>query len=123
MGIKFNQIPGKPIVVFTVDDAPEGNNPRQMGEAITSLLDSTPGTLYRVFDFSNITPNFSNMMIGMGSDPLRGHPRIKDILVGTAAMVQFAAGAAKQQQYGGVEVKVYPTVDEALAVIEAELAE
>ena len=122
MNVKFPRVQGKPIAVLNFDDPDEKKNIRQINTEIEGILDSFEGTLYRVFDFTGAKLAFSDMVMGMALDRFRGHPRVKDIFAGTGPLIKLSSNAAKQDQYGNVEVTVYETLEDAMKAVETALS-
>jgi hypothetical protein len=76
-------------------------------------------------DLTQISMNFSDMMLGMREAALGGagtaaDPRTRHVLVGGHELLQLTADALKQEQYGQRNVPLFMTIDEALAYIKAQ---
>jgi hypothetical protein len=93
---------------------------------IDELLAKTPGKLYIISDCTNVDPNFSDVVTGLAetsrpNSPLR-NPRTETYVVAVGAIFANMVEWYKQQQYGSVQMRLYKTVDEAVAAVKADIA-
>lgn len=93
----------------------------QAHEAARSFAEQVSGTFYYVIDARELSVKFSDLVMGLGS--LRRFPasdRMEVVLIGSGEMVEFAAQAAKQQQYGERTLNVFATPQEAFAFVDGK---
>ena len=120
MPIETQPIDDENIIIIKISD------PFKMAETIPELsdilqtkLDSTDGTLYYISDICDATINFADLVSGMGLVFKGGLESFSDsrlhmIVVSESSLVKMGSKAAQQTQYGGVNIKVFATVDDAL---------
>jgi hypothetical protein len=120
MAPTVERLTGEPIAVITfaspfnpINDVPQAN------ERLSELSTDVPGTLHIVADISHVELPFEDIIISMaelpGDDLLIARHSDTDIC--------FVGGedAAEMAQYGGQDVAVYHTLDDALAAIRNKL--
>lgn len=130
MSFKFERVPNEPIVIGTLsnpyDPAPDVEG---ISMALIQVLNETSETIYYVADMSDLNVSFSDLTMGLAQafrtpgSPY-ANPRLKTLPVGSAGMIKFGVEAASQQSnYGKQQIKLYASVDEALAIARSEIAE
>jgi hypothetical protein len=120
MAFDVERLEGEPIIVVRGRREPDDHR-REMINMFVAV-DALIGPDEKVFcitDLSDTRVNFSNMVMGMSSirDKRPGSPsdpRITNIMVASGPLWKLAASAAAQAQYGGVNVHLYSTVEEAI---------
>jgi hypothetical protein len=79
-------------------------------------------------DMLQMKLSFSDLVAGLGlatrgDTDIVHHPNLRGIvIVTTSDVIKFGTTALKQAQYGGKQVSVYTSMDEALAAIRMETA-
>jgi hypothetical protein len=126
MPVNVKQIPQQPIVVITITEPynrlKEAPVAEQQFQALTATIQ---GTIYRILDVTGWRIPFDDLVNALASDTRGGtgaDPRIRSIMVGTSEMAALAAKSMKQKQYGGREMLLFASMDEALAFIDTQLA-
>jgi len=129
MTYQVQQLDGKPIWVSNYH---EPYDPSMDAHAVDlemqSLTADVPGKLYFIADMRAIDVEFSDIVSGLaeafksGVETFYTNPRVTILTVGTSDLIKMATEAAKQAQYGGVDIKVFPTVEEAVACAEEMIA-
>lgn len=120
-------LPAEPILVIRyMGDRVEDDIPASTQE-IARLLQGMEGPIYRIADFSEANVDLSAFMIGMarstrGIEGTFSDPRMRPIFVGTQDLINLAVAAARQEQYGGLYIVAFPTLDEALAYARTEIS-
>jgi hypothetical protein len=130
MTAEFERIPNEPIIIGTFGNPYEPiRDAGATSEALNKALNETEGNVYYVADFLMTSFSFSDMAIGM-SEAFRApgspyaNPRLKMYIVGSAELLRLGVeAAATQQQYGSVPMQMFPSVDEALTKVRADLAQ
>jgi hypothetical protein len=115
MGIKIETRPNENIMIIRLHaplSLPE--DPIEATEATVKFQKKQGGIICRITDYTNVQLTFSDVVEGMASDKVFRDPNIISVMVGSDAMVKMAADSFKQAQYGGVEVTLVSTMDEAL---------
>ena len=127
MDAVLTRLPDEPIVI--VEICPTLDPQREVYEiadTIAEMFAGEEGPIYRINDFTNMELPFSGLVMGLGLEAQGrpgslSDPRIKPIFVGTSKMVGLGAKSARQEHYGGLEILLFATLDDALAHIRAEL--
>lgn len=109
------------IIVKTTDPLDVTNMLVEVKDILEAALDECNGTLYYINDIRDVNISFGDMVSGMGLAFKGGFavfndPNLHIIIVSESSMVKMGSKAASQQsQYGNVPIKVFTTVDEAVA--------
>ncbi len=129
MSITVEQIPDSPIFIITVpDDAPL----ETLGEALQTSLDVSShveGTVFRIFDFSDLDADFGDLVQIMGMTTRRGadeessfhNLRFQNAIVSRQELFKMGAAAYGQEQYGDLDVPFFPSLEEALVYARSQL--
>jgi hypothetical protein len=120
MAFDTERLEGEPIIVVRSRRQPDDHRREmyEMYEAVDALI-GPDEEVFCITDLSDTKINFSSMVMGMSSirDKRPGSPsdpRITNIMVASGPLWNLAANAASQTQYGGVNVHLYSTVEEAI---------
>jgi len=90
------------------------DDPIAATKAAMEFLEEQGGTICRITDFSAIQSTFSEMVEGMAADKSFSNPKIRNVVIATDAIIKLGAQSWKQDQYGGVDVKIVTTKADAL---------
>lgn len=123
MATSVQKLVGEPVAIVTY--TPPFNIERdlfQAREQLAEISKKVSGTLHIVIDVSRLDLSFSDIMIGMGES---SGARLEEInagdvsmsFIGSPDMLQMVKDAYQQEQYGGMKVDIYGTLDEALDAI------
>lgn len=125
MPITYEKLPDEPIAILTYTNPfeHEAMGPH-FAQAAQDAEETAP--LYVINDLSQLTVDFGAMMIGMRQASLGGpgtaaDPRTRHVLVSTEDIMQAAAEAMKQDQYGGLEVPIFASLDDAFDYVRGKL--
>lgn len=122
MAFTVEQIADEPIVVLTVTYPIADAN--QEGEdsdaAVAAAGAKIAGKYYRIAEMSDLELSWQDMVYWLNQQREAkagsiNDPRVVSLLVSDTAMTQKTAQFASQSQYGGREIKVFRTLDDALA--------
>ncbi len=130
MPYHVNRLSGQPIIVITASDP---FNPAQdmpvIEQQFAKLAAEIPGRIYRVIDNSRWTSmKFSDVVEVLARDSREGvklasDSRVITVVVGTSEMTKLTTSASSQQQYRYANMpKLFGSLDEAIAYVQAELA-
>lgn len=127
MPMKVKQFPGEPIVLVTATGSLNMDEVPEVYEQTADVADQWGRPIYAVYDFSRVKFAWSTVLAAMNLTvkKLPGSPtdeRVRTIGVGTSDFVKTAAEAMGKAMWGGLEVKVFGTAEEALSYARAELA-
>ena len=127
MPASVTRVPNEPIVIVTITPPPDpAHEVSKVAHTIATMFREETGPIYRVNDFTAVNLSFGELVVGLGleakGDPgTFTDPRIKTIFVGTSDMVELGAKSARQEHYGGLDILLFATLEDALAHIRAEL--
>jgi hypothetical protein len=120
MSFEVQQLKDKPIVVITC------HNPFDFTEDIAAanrqvaaLLENRE-TITRIIDFTEIEMTFADLVESLATKT-RAVPgslrdtRVQTVFVGTHELVVMKAQSLRQEQYGGLNVPLFESLDEAIA--------
>ncbi len=120
MAFTIQQVENEPIIIIKVTNPfdPETEVAEQ-NEAIAKLAASFSGMVYVIADLSRLEIKFSDLVLSLAEvrsseASVLHNQKLVTLTVGSSEMVQLAVEAAKQQQYGAVDIRLFSSVDEAL---------
>jgi hypothetical protein len=128
MAYTLEKLPDEPIIILTVRD-PLGTpaEHRKSHEEIVALINTIEGDVYRITDMRELNITFAQMVDRIAQEGkaraagAMSDERIKGIVVGSHDMVRFGTQAVSQQQYGGLKVPLFETLNEALTYARTEI--
>jgi hypothetical protein len=124
MGLTIDTRPDDRIIFITVKPpVVVPDDPAEATEATLAFQKQQGGTVCRITDYTQVKLTFSDVVEGMASDKVFRDPNIISVMIGTDAMVKMAADSFRQTQYGGVDVTLVSTRDEALRKAQQLLAD
>jgi len=98
-------------------------------EASRAILDASDELLFTVTDITHVKFTFEDILFAAtqgarGSKPLWHHPKIREmILISPSTMIKYAAKGMNSPVFGNLAIRVFDTVDEALAYCRAQLSQ
>lgn len=119
MAHTVEKLQGEPIIVVDIHNPYDyETEPPQMFEAIRQLAEDA-GQGYVIYDCRDFDVTFGDLVAGMraqtgGAPGSISDPNFLSIIVGSGDMLQLAANGFKQDQYGQIDVPLYPTLEDAL---------
>ncbi len=97
-------------------------------DQIKLLKEWTSFPAYVIVDFSRVNLSFSEVVTGLGQvratvlgEQLNQYEMVT-VFVGNNEMIQMAAQSAGQKQYGGFQMKVFPTLNDAETFLKEAIA-
>lgn len=131
----IEKLPGEAITIITVNGSILKNmasqESKQAKHKVQSIVEETPGLDYLIMDLQGIELTFSElvMVLARARDQIAAlggktyiDANIRYVLVGSDDLIDLAAEALYQEQYGNIEVQVFPTVDVAVDFARHELS-
>lgn len=123
------------ITIITVNGSLLKNMASQEGEearhTVQSIVEETPGLDYLIMDLRDIELTFSELVmvlakardriVRMGGKSYID-TQVRYVLVGSDDLIDLAAEAFHQEQYGNIDIRVFPTVDMAVDFARCKLA-
>ena len=126
MAFAVRKLPGEPIIITTVDFPLHkyGRNLVTLYAEIDHLIaDETP-PIYRILDARLLMPSYSDILLYIDIQNERPgsllDPRLRSVLVGTHELLPALVRQIDRKL--GLQVPQFPTVEDALCHIRAELA-
>lgn len=103
-----------PIVVVTITGMPAYDDPVKASEMVMPVIQSFSGRCVRIMDFSGYRMDFSVLVQGLANDPYLHDSKVVTVFVGDNDLVRLGTEAARQDQYGSLELPLFATLDEAM---------
>ena len=113
------------ILVTATPDFNFNGDIENMQEAVLAILEAADHPFALIIDTRALKPDFSTLVSAMyqgtrGSFAMFGHAALRQhIFITENPMVKIGAKAFSQEQYGGIQVTVVSTLEEALAAVDA----
>lgn len=124
MGHTITQLPSESVVIAKFTNPFDAlKDSVAVAAFLTEHLRTTAGQIYYIADMSGIKITFFDLVQGMSqsfTDPTSpyANSRLTTLTVAGDLLISLGVKAAsEQQQYGKVNVKLYRTVDQALAQV------
>lgn len=127
------KLPDEPIVIVRFTLPPRLDIEKMFQDIASQVNDTLDGVDGRVFRLNDISLfdriNIFNQIVRGLAFEVKGipgsnsDPRISPAFVGKGANVRLLVEALRQEQYGGLDVPAFPTLDEALAQVRQWIAE
>jgi hypothetical protein len=121
MAYTVQRIPNEPIIVLKVMNPfnPAKEVPEQNAE-IAKLSQGVTPPVYLISDLSELKISFSDLVVSLAEvkrdeESAFNNKNLVTLTVGSNEMVRLSVEAAKQKQYGGVNIQIFGSVDEAIA--------
>ncbi len=126
MAVRVTRLPGEPIVIATLSGPLDVDAIRTMFVQTAELTQDVDGPIYRIGDFTNADASFKSMArVVTETTRYRPYgtrdPRIKPVLVCGYNRLRFLPNLFRQKEFGGVDMPVFDTVDEALVYVRSVL--
>lgn len=131
----IEKLPGEAITVITVNGSILKNmaskDREEAQHRVQSIVEETPGLDYLIMDLQGIELTFSElvMVLAKARDQIAAmggktyiDANMRYLLVGSDDLIDLAAEALHQEQYGNIDVRVFPTVDIAVDFARCELS-
>lgn len=120
MTAKVERLPGEPIIVVTWSSPFDVQKESPQKFADVDALIRSDEKVYVIDDMTRLKIDFATLVAGMAAQRVKapGSPadlRVKTILVGSGMMWELASRGAKQLQYGGFDIPLFPSLEAALA--------
>jgi len=129
MAYEIQRIDNKPIWVATLAEPYDSAKDAQgLDKAMADEIAGVEGKIIYIADMRKLHIRFGDIVTGLAeafkSDSIVffTNPRVVSLTVATDELIKMAAEAVKQDQYGGIDIKTFATVEEAIAYGEKVLA-
>ncbi len=130
MAIQVERIGNEPIIVNHYPEKLESNQElRDALVAENNIAQNLPDpVIWVIHDTSQLTINFSALISGLITLTREGpegfdDPRLRIAVVSRSKWIQSAARSASQKQYGGWQISIFDTCEQALAHAREDLAQ
>jgi hypothetical protein len=117
-------LPNEPVVFISIVPPFDPiNDVSQAYSTAAQLSQSIPGTVFMLSDVSTLSLSLDDLINGLGMlrHILPKEDRFRFIAVTSDELAKFGVQAMKQAQYGKTDIRVFPSLNEALTHIHAEL--
>ncbi len=127
MPITVQQLGDDPIVLVTMEGSIAVQDIAKMYAQTAAIADKFARNTYRIMDVDKAEITFDQLIkvvknVGAGAPGSLGDPRIKAMFVGQNSMARLASDMLSQQQFGGLELPIFPGLGEALLWVNEQIA-
>ena len=118
----IEKLPGKPIIIAALQaDFKIANDWEEFISKLMALLDDQPEPVFYISDLRQASFSFDDLLTGTnlatrGSSAVLKHPNVREnLVITTSSMLKLAAKGLNSVTFGNIDVKVFDSVEEALA--------
>lgn len=128
MAFTLQQLPGEPIIIDTHSEPLEPSGYAEFARDLVALATTIEGPIWRVIDLSGVNVSFEVLVHVMAEEAksglpgTSGDPRVQPMIVGSGETIELMVKSAKTELYGGIEMQIFATQDEAIAYARAQIA-
>jgi hypothetical protein len=121
------RIPGEPIMISTFTGQVLLEDTRQSTAATLDFIRETGGPVHVIADLTDIQASFMETLMILRDQAASGEgttsdPNVLLMLVGSHTMVKLFADAMSQPQFGGIQIPMFKSIEDALAAARVEIA-
>ncbi len=124
MAFQITEVPGKPILMIVPSESidPQGDLFAAI-QAVRQYYEKIKQPFYYLNDLRAMPLTFDQLtdLLSMMRGQFQGLP-VTFVFVGTSNLAKLGATALKQRQYGGWDVVIFATLEEAMTYIDDQLA-
>lgn len=121
MPYQFKAYPNEAILLVSLHDPLDLESEiENIFNEISAKVDQMQHPAVIIHDFRDFTQTFSGLMMGLQAQTQTPNApgtitdaRTRTIIVGSNEIARMAAEAVRQEQYGGLDIPIYETVEEA----------
>lgn len=122
MPVTVEQYQDEPIIMASFSGLLDFDTVREMFAISADLIDAIGPPVYRITDWRGISSTFSDMMqifreAGQGFPGSSTDPRLHPVMVGRTEWSRLTRDAMLQEQFGGIDIPIFETVEEALEYV------
>jgi hypothetical protein len=126
MPVRVEKLPDEPVLVITYEGHLDVETVKSAFTQSAALAAKIDGAVYRISDVRKGEGDFIDLMqimaqVRAGIPGSSADPKIKGIFVGTHYMARLYADLMRQEQFGGIQIPFFKTVEEALDYIHVEM--
>lgn len=126
MPVTITRLPNEPIVIVELRERMDLNSVRTMFKQTAEIARDMNQPVYRIANFLNVNVSIREMAAALaeGTKGGPGSPRDRQVpfvMVAGRNRIRFFFEMLRRKEYGGIEVPVFDTMDEALAYVRAQL--
>ncbi len=120
MPVYCEKLPNENILVAVFENPYKVADSTEMLEQFSQMLEDTTGKVYLIGDMSKLNLNFGDMVQGLASvvsnkyGPLLKEERLHLLAITSSKILEFGVKALGQSQYGGLNVSLFNSLDDAL---------
>ncbi len=121
MDTRVQKLDNEPIIIVTIDaDFSIREDGEAMNEVVLALLDAQPTPIFLIMDLREMKIDLEDMIFGANQAArqlhLFKHKNVRErILITASRVITLSAQGMQSPIFGGIEMKVFKTLDEALA--------
>jgi hypothetical protein len=126
MSATHHQLDGEPIVIVTYQADITAQDVQAASIRSSEIAQASPEALYWIVDLSQVQANFQDAIqavtyVSRGSPGVTSGNAARTFLVGSHQLVRFFQDAMSQPQYGGLQLPLFRSLDDALAALRVKI--
>jgi hypothetical protein len=130
MPFDLSVLPEEPIIISTlISPFDIEKDLRMLSDRVKYILQETTGTYYYITDTTHLDHiSFSMVLSGLvaiskgAASFLLKDERLNPVIVANSGLARFAAESLSQKQYGGLNIRLFNSLEEALAYSRQQIA-
>ncbi len=126
MSIEITLLADLPVICVVFHEALTLEGVQYVFQKSTELTQGMPAPIYRISDIRKAQTSFAEMLKilqaargGRAGSPT--DPRIRQLFVGSNQWINMARNVMEQPQFGGVQIPIFASMDDAIAYVRADL--
>lgn len=119
MSVTVTRIPNEPILVATIEGDVDLSTIQDLFAQSRELMKDMQGHVYRITDTRKAGVTFSELrdIVREAATRTEGSstdPNVTPVFVGNQQMLRMTSGLMRQQQFGGIQIPIFGSIEEAL---------
>ena len=115
MGVLIETFSREQIIIVTIQPPViMPDDPLAATEETLRFQQQQETTICRITDFRQVRLTFADMVEGMAADEAFRSPYVRSVVIGTDPMIKVGTRGFKQAQYGGIDVTLVASRENAL---------
>jgi hypothetical protein len=115
MGVSTETFPDENIIVITiVPPVVMPDDPANATKETMKFQKEQGTTICRITDFTQVKLSFADVIEGLATDEAFRSPHVRSVVVGTDPMTKVGVKGYLEAPYGGLDVLLTPTREEAM---------
>ncbi|MBZ0310044.1 MAG: hypothetical protein K8I82_28545 [Anaerolineae bacterium] len=127
MPVTAQKLTDENIIVVSYESPYRVEDTIESVETIHQIVEEATDVIYLIVDLTRLNMGFSDMVQGLAASTSGKQgwslkdPRTRLVVVGANKLIEFGVKAVNQTQYGGVNIPLFDTLDEALTYVRKQV--